>query len=705
MEAVECGAASLAMVLARFGRTVSLEELRVACGVSRDGSRAQHLMSAAREYGLIAKVYRKEVSQLRAMPMPLIAHWNFNHFLVIEGFRGARVFINDPASGPRVIPESEVEASFTGIVLSFQKGPAFQPGGMAPGLTRSLWSRLAPSLGTLVFLLITGLLVVMTSIITPAFLSIFIDDILVKGMTSWAAPLNMALLATAAVLAVFMTVQLRYQSLLEMKLQLTLSTRLFSHLLRLPVGFYLQRGAGELSTRVGLNDRIAKVLSTNLVTSAIAVCAIVFYTTFMFEYDVWLAIVLVITTTVSVAAAQWSARQRVNLNRQLSQDQGKLMGTAMGGLQSIETLKAMGAEADFFSRWAGLQAKTLSIQQRTKLQRDLLAIVPPMLTMLNTVLILGVGGYRVMDGGISIGMLIAFQSFVGLVGTPAQQLVHFGSAMSEVEGRLGRVDDVLSAAPDPQVRGPESAPAGDGKLTGLLELRQVSFGYSPRDPAVVQGVSVTVTPGSRVALVGGSGSGKSTLARLVCGLYHPWSGEILLDGVPRRQWSHEQLSHSFAVVDQEIFLFDGTVRENLTLWDPTVPEADIVRAATDACIHDEIMSRAGGYNSRVEEGGRNFSGGQAQRLEIARALVTNPTILVLDEATSALDPTTERIFDDNLRRRGCTCLIIAHRLSTIRDCDEIIVLKKGRIVQRGTHEQMRLVDGPYATLISSEEAA
>jgi NHLM bacteriocin system ABC transporter peptidase/ATP-binding protein len=705
MEAVECGAASLAMVLAYFGRIVSLEELRVACGVSRDGSRAQHLIAAAREYGLIAKVYRKEVAELRKMPLPLIVHWNFNHFLVIEGFRGARAFLNDPASGPRIVPASEVEASFTGIVLTFQKGPTFQPGGVAPSLARSVWSRLSPSLGTLVFLFISGLLVMMTSIITPALLSIFIDDVLVKGVTSWAAPLNMALLVTAAALAVFMTVQLRHQTMLEMKLQLTMTTRLFAHLLRLPVGFYLQRGAGELSTRVSLLDRIARVLSVNLITAVLGLCAIVFYTTFMFEYDVWLAIVLLFTTLVSLAAAQWSAHQRVNLNRRLSQDQGKLMGTAMGGLQSIETLKAMGAEADFFSRWSGLQAKTLSVQQSTKLQRDLLSLVPPTLTMLNTVLILGVGGYRVMDGSLSIGMLIAFQSFVGLVGMPVQHVVNFGNAISEVEGKLGRVDDVLTAAPDPQVREPQSAPARQGKLTGLLELRQVSFGYSPRDPAVVQGVSLTVAPGSRVALVGGSGSGKSTLARLVCGLYHPWSGEILLDGVPRKQWSHDQLSHSFAVVDQEIFLFDGTVRENLTLWDPTVPEADVVRAATDACIHDEIMSRTGGYNSRVEEGGRNFSGGQAQRLEIARALVTNPTILVLDEATSALDPTTERIFDDNLRRRGCTCLIIAHRLSTIRDCDEIIVLKSGRIVQRGTHEQMRSMDGPYATLIASEEAS
>jgi ABC-type bacteriocin/lantibiotic exporter with double-glycine peptidase domain len=445
------------------------------------------------------------------------------------------------------------------------------------------------------------------------------------------------------------------------------------------------------------------VLSIDLITAGLGAVAILLYTIFMLEYDLWLTVVILTTTSLSLAAVQWSARQRVDLNRRLSQDQGKMMGTAMGGLQSIETLKAMGAEADFFSRWAGFQAKTLSAQQGTRLQRDLLALVPPMLTMLNTALILGIGGYRVMDGGLSIGMLVAFQSFVTLIGIPAQQLVNCSNSLHEVEGKLGRVEDVLGTAPDPQVRMPTAvASPGVEKLTGLLELRHVSFGYGPREPPIVQDVNLTVAPGNRVALVGGSGSGKSTLARLVCGLYTPWSGEVLLDRVPRSQWSHEQLSHSFAVVDQDIFLFDGTVRENLTLWDSTVPESDVVRAATDACIHDEIMSRAGGYNSRVEEGGRNFSGGQAQRLEIARALVSNPTVLVLDEATSALDPTTEHIFDDNLRRRGCTCLIIAHRLSTIRDCDEIIVLHGGRIVQRGTHDQMRTASGPYAALIASE---
>ncbi|MGH9350155.1 MAG: NHLP family bacteriocin export ABC transporter peptidase/permease/ATPase subunit [Vicinamibacterales bacterium] len=706
MEAVECGAASLAMILAHFGRVVPLEELRVVCGVSRDGSRAHNILRAGRSYGLLGKAYRKEVADLRRIPTPLIAHWNFNHFLVIEGFRGKKVFLNDPATGPRTIRETELDACFTGVVLSFDRSPTFEGGGQRHSVLRALRRRLAGTSLALAFLLVVGLLWMMLVLVTPAFLTIFVDDVLIAGMRDWAVPLNLAMLLTGAGLALLTYVQQQYVLRLETKLALAQSARLLWHLLTLPIGFFLQRSAGELGTRVAVNERIAQVLSVELASGLLGVCAILLYVTFMLEYDAWLTLVILFTTALNVVAVQGAARQRVNLNRRLSQDQGKMVGTAMGGLQSIETLKAMGGESDFFARWSGYQTKVLSVQQSLKLQTDLLGLVPPLLTMVNTILILGVGGHRVMDGTLTIGMLVAFQSFVYLVAVPAQQVVALGNSLQEAAGQLGRLEDVVDTVPDPQVRLPtaDEATGGTEKLAGLVELRQVTFGYSPLDPPLIENFNLTIRPGRRVALVGGSGSGKSTVARLVCGLYRPWSGAIAFDGVPRTERSHHELSHSFAVVDQDIFLFEGTVRENLTLWDTTAPEADVVRAAADACIHDEIMSRAGGYNSRVDEGGRNFSGGQAQRLEIARALCNNPTVLVLDEATSALDPATERTFDDNLRRRGCTCLIIAHRLSTIRDCDEIIVLEEGRIVQRGTHDAMKSVPGPYQRLIASEES-
>jgi NHLM bacteriocin system ABC transporter peptidase/ATP-binding protein len=707
MEAVECGAASLAMILAYFGRIVPLEELRVACGVSRDGSRAQNILKAGRGYGLIAKVFRKEVGDLRSIRPPFIIHWNFNHFLVVEGFRGKRVFLNDPATGPRTVTEAEVDASFTGAVLTFKRDATFKPGGQHPGIIAVLRHHLTGSAAPVFFLLIAGLLVMVSIIITPSFQTIFVDDILIKGIRQWTVPLAAAILGTALALALFTYVQETYLWRLEMRLALAGAARTVVHLVSLPIGFFQQRTAGELSTRIAINDGVAGVLSSGLPSALLGVCGIVLYAAFMVEYDGVLTLLVIVSTLLNVAAVQFAARQRVNLSRRLSQEQGKMMGTAMGGLQSIETLKAMGGESDFFARWSGYQTKVLSGQQSVRLQTELLALVPMVLTLVNAILILGIGGHRVMDGRLSIGMLVAFQTLALLITVPVGQVVNFGSGLPDLEAQVGRLEDVLQTPADPQVHQPSASEQRQGldKLTGLVELRDVTFGYNPLEPPLLQQLNLTLRPGSRVALVGGSGSGKSTIARLVCGLYEPWQGAVVFDGTPRRQLSHHRLSHSFAVVDQEVFLFEGTVRENLTLWDATVPDADVVRAATDACIHDEIMSRPGGYTSRVEEGGRNFSGGQAQRLEIARALVGNPTVLVLDEATSALDPTTERIFDDNLRRRGCTCLLIAHRLSTIRDCDEIIVLEYGRIVQRGTHEEMKAVPGPYAKLISSESAS
>jgi NHLM bacteriocin system ABC transporter peptidase/ATP-binding protein len=707
MEAVECGAASLAMILAYFGRVVPLEELRVACGVSRDGSRAQNILKAGRGYGLAAKVFRKEVGDLRAIRPPFIIHWNFNHFLVVEGFRGKRVFLNDPATGPRTVTDSEIDACFTGAVLTFKPDASFKKGGQHPGTIEVLRRQIAGSTAPMFFLMVVGVLVMLSIIITPAYQTIFVDDILIKGSRQWTVPLAVAILGTAMALALFTYVQENYLARLEMRLALAGAAKTVCHLVSLPIGFFQQRTAGELSTRVAINDTVAQVLSGGLPAALLGVCGIALYASFMIEYDGVLTLLIVLSTLLNVGAVQFAARQRVNLSRRLSQEQGKMMGTAMGGLQSIETLKAMGGESDFFARWSGYQTKVLSGQQDVRLQTEVLALVPMLLTMVNAILILGIGGHRVMDGQMSIGMLVAFQTLAMLITVPVGQVVNFGTGLPDLEAQVGRLQDVLQTAPDPQVHRPSPSEVDEGleKLAGLVELRDVTFGYNPLEPPLLQNLNLTLHPGSRVALVGGSGSGKSTIARLVCGLYEPWQGAITFDGVSRQQLSHHRLSHSFAVVDQEVFLFEGSVRENLTLWDGTVPDADVVRAATDACIHDEVMSRPGGYNSRVEEGGRNFSGGQAQRLEIARALVGNPTVLVLDEATSALDPTTERIFDDNLRRRGCTCLLIAHRLSTIRDCDEIIVLEYGRIVQRGTHEQMKSVPGPYAKLISSETSS
>ena len=712
MEAVECGAAALAMVLAWFGRHVSLEELRVACGVSRDGSKASNMLRAAGHYGLIARGYRREPTDLDQLPLPLIIHWNFNHFLVYEGARRGQVFLNDPAGGPRTVPATEFDQAFTGVVLTFEPGPDFERGGVRRRLVSALRPRLAGSYPALVFVFGAGLLLVAPGLVAPTFTRLFVDDILVRGAIDLGKPLFLVMGVTVGVIGALSWLQHYALLRLETKFAVSTSGRFLWHVMHLPMQFFTQRFAGDIGSRVAINDRIAYLLSGELAASFISACLAVFYAALMWQYDHLLSLIALGTAGLNALALKYFSARRVHLNQQLLHDQSRMLGTAMGGLQSVETLKAMGAESDLFAKWSGYQAKAVGTEQRLRVQTELLSAVPRLLMPVSTACILGIGGLRVMDGGISMGMLIAFQVLMLGFITPVNRMVDLGSTLQEVKGDLARLDDVLAAGTDVgaiESEGPAASGARNGKplsptpvrLSGYLELRDVSFGYSPLEPPLIEGFTLTLDPGQRVALVGGSGCGKTTIARLVCGLYQPWSGDVLFDGQPRRAVPRRLLTASFAVVDQEVFLFEGSIRDNLTLWDSTVVEADMVRAATDACMHDEIASRPGRYGSRVEEGGRNFSGGQRQRLEIARALVTNPVVLVLDEATSALDPATEAQIDDNLRRRGCTCLIVAHRLSTVRDCDEIIVLDRGSIAQRGTHDELKDRPGPYSQFIAA----
>jgi NHLM bacteriocin system ABC transporter peptidase/ATP-binding protein len=706
MEAVECGAASLAMILAYFGRIVPLEELRIECGVSRDGSKASNILKAARKYALTARGFKKEPADLLTLPLPMIVHWNFNHFVVLEGFANGKAFLNDPASGPRSVPEAEFDQAFTGVAMTFERGEDFKPGGERGGMVAPLARRLKGLSPALAFVILAGVSLLVPGLVAPTFTKIFVDEVLVKGLSSWLRPLLLLMAATAVVSFCLTALQQRYLLRLENRLSLGTSSQFFWHTLRLPVEFFNQRYAGEIGNRVAINDKIARLLSGDLATTALNLMVIAMYAVLMLQYDVVLSLVSVATAALNILALRWVSERRTLLTQRMAQDRGKLMGTAMGGLQTIETLKAGGSESDFFARWSGYQAKVVNAFQQLQLTTMLLSAVPPLLMAVNGALVLGVGGLRVMDGHLTMGMLVAFQSLMFAFLGPVNRVVSLGGQLQEAKGDMDRLDDVLRARVDLGNAGSE--PEGDAaeprsaKLDGYLELRGVTFGYSRLEPPLIESFSLSLKPGSRVALVGGSGSGKSTVAKLVAGLYQPWSGEILFDGRPRREIPRAVLINSLAVVDQDISMFEGSIRDNLTLWDKTVPDNYLVEAAKDACIHDDLSARVGGYGAPLEEGGRNFSGGQRQRMEIARALVLNPRILVLDEATSALDPTTEKNIDDNLRRRGCTCLIVAHRLSTIRDCDEIIVLDKGKVAQRGTHAQLAAQPGAYARLIAAE---
>lgn len=704
MEAVECGAAALAMVLAYWGRFVPLEELRVECGVSRDGSKASNILKAARKFGLHARAFRKEPVDLRRMPVPTILHWNFNHFVVFEGFRRRWAYINDPAGGALRISEDEFDQAFTGVALVFERTAAFVRGGEQASLLRALRRRLRGSGAALAFVVTAGLALLVPGVIAPAFNKVFVDDILIRGLTTWVKPLLWVMAASVLVTAALTFLQQTYLLRLESRMSIAMSSRFLWHVLRLPVDFFAQRFAGDISHRVAINDKVARLLSGDLATTALNVMVIVLYSAVLFQYDVLLSLVGTAAAVLNIVALQFASHIRVNLNDRMLQDRGKLIGTAIGGLQTIETLKAMGAESDFFARWAGYQAKVVTAHQRLQLVTLVLAAVPPLLLALNNAVVLGLGGLRVMNGQLTMGMLVAFQALMTAFLSPVNKLVELGGTAQEVKSDMTRLDDVLRAPTDRLADRVVTDPAiaAATKLSGHVELRHVTFGYSRLEPPLIEDFSLTLRPGSRVALVGGSGSGKSTIARLIGGLYEPWSGEILFDGSPRTDISRDIMTASLSIVDQDVYLFQDTVAANVSLWDDTLSEADLVRAASDACIHDDITARPGGYGGPVAEGGRNYSGGQRQRVEIARALAANPRILVLDEATSALDPTTEKQVDDHIRRRGCTCLIVAHRLSTIRDCDEIVVLSRGEIVQRGTHDTLMSLKGPYRDLIVAE---
>jgi NHLM bacteriocin system ABC transporter peptidase/ATP-binding protein len=702
MEAVECGAASLAMILAHYGRHIPLEELRTACGVSRDGSKASNIVKAARKLGLKAKGLSADPVELKAMPGPTIVFWNFNHFVVLEGFARGRAWINDPARGRRSVPEAEFDASFTGVVLVFEKDDGFVAGGNPPQALLPLLQRIRHAGDGFRLLLIASFMLTIPGLVIPAFSRLFVDYYLVQKFEDWLDALIIGLVLTAILRGVITALQQQTLRRLQARLSLSWSARFFWHVLRLPLGFFQQRFGGEIASRVAINDQLAGLVGGEFAMVAAQLLSAVVFLFVMLQYSVWVTVAVLLIGALNLALLWWNRIRTSEANQRLQMDQGKFIGAVLQGAQQMESLKAAGAEQLLFQRWMGFHTKVINAEQSLGRRRLLANAMPRLSAGVITALVLLIGGWEVMRGNITLGMLVALQALAAALNGPLMGLIGIGARIQEAEASLRRLDDVLNHPLAPEFSPARTQATTDRlRIAGRVTLRGVSFGYSPLDPPLIQGFDLDIQPGERVAVVGASGSGKSTVGKLVAGLNLPWSGDVLLDGLPLEAWPRDLLRRAVAMVDQDISLFEGAIMDNLTLWNPTMPEGWCIRAAKDAAIHGPISSREGAYGHPVKEGGRNFSVGERQRIEIARALVGQPSVLVLDEATSALDPALELHVMESVRRRGITCLVIAHRLSTVRDCDRIVVMHRGRMVESGAHAELMARGGYYKRLVEA----
>ena len=704
MEALECGAASLTMILAYYGKWLPLEQVRADCGVSRDGSNAKNVLRAARSYGLSAKGYRFEPEDLKTYgKFPCIIHWNFNHFVVLNGFKGDKAVLNDPAKGCYSVSMETFDKSFTGICLMFEPTKSFEP----DGKPRSVWAfameRLKGAGTAVAFTVIVTVISSLLSLIQPAFSRIFLDRFLTGVNPDWTGPFLWALSALAAVQILLAFIRSVYSARIHAKIAAVGSTSYLWKVLRLPMEFFSQRMAGDIQHRMGSNASIAENLVNTLSPLVIQAAMMVFYLVVMVRYSVMLTLVGVFSIVINLFVSRYISRKRVNLTRVQMRDAGKLSGTTVAGIEMIETIKASGAENGFFEKWSGYQASVNAQKVEFSRLNRRIGLIPQLVSTLTDTAVLVLGVWLVMEGQFTVGMVMAFQGFLNAFSAPATQLISAGQTIQELRTDMERIEDVMRY-PDDAVC--DDTPLNEDvqydKLTGAIEMKNVTFGYSRLAEPLIRDFSMTLKQGSRVAYVGASGCGKSTLAKLISGLYQPWSGEILFDGKPQTAIDRSVFTGSLAVVDQDIILFEDTITNNIKMWDSSIEDFEMILAARDAQIHSDIMQRDGGYNYKLTEGGKDLSGGQRQRLEIARVLAQDPTIIILDEATSALDAKTEYDVVKSIKDRGITCIVVAHRLSTIRDCEEIIVLDRGVVVERGTHEELYARNGFYTKLVTSD---
>ena len=702
MEALECGAASLTMILAYYGKWVPLEQVRADCGVSRDGSNAKNVLKAARSYGLVAKGYRYEPEDLKKNgKFPCIIHWNFNHFLVLNGFKGNKAYLNDPAKGNYAVSMETFDESFTGICLMFEPGEDFQPGGKPKSMLAFAKKRLIGAGAAVTFVILTTVITSLIGIIQPAFSRIFLDRLLTAENPDWLYPFLGALVLMAVVQLIMAWIQAVWSMRINGKMSVTGSASFMWKVLRMPMEFFSQRMAGDIQQREDSNASIAGNLVNTFAPLALNTIMMVFYLVVMLRYSWILTLVGIGSIFVNMIVARLISKKRINITRVQMRDAGKLAGASVAGIEMIETIKASGAENGYFEKWAGYQASVNTQKVKFSRLNQYLGLIPSFVSELSGTAVLIIGVWLTMQGEFTVGMIMAFQGFLESFLAPAEQLISAGQTLQEMRTEMERVEDVMEYPADVEFSEGQEDVEYD-KLTGLLEMKNVTFGYSRLAAPLIENFNLTLKPGSRVAFVGPSGCGKSTLSKLISGLYKPWSGEILFDGKPISAIDRSVFTGSLAVVDQDIILFEDTIANNIKMWDSSIEDFEMIMAARDAKLHEDIMQREGGYQYKITEGGKDFSGGQRQRMEIARVLAQDPTIIIMDEATSALDAKTEYEVVNSIKERGITCIVVAHRLSTVRDCDEIIVMDNGKVVERGTHEQLYALGGAYTKLVSND---
>jgi NHLM bacteriocin system ABC transporter peptidase/ATP-binding protein len=701
MEALECGAACLAMILAHYGRFVPLPQVRSDCGVSRDGSKALNILKAARAYGMTTKAMLLEPEEIiEKKSFPCIVHWKFNHFVVVTNLNAKYAFMNDPGKGEVKLPREEFDRSFTGVVLMFTPNENFVKGGKPASIRAFVKERLRGTRSIFLFLMLISVLGFGAGLLSPTFSRVFADYILPAKNPDIVAPFFALLAVSLLITTIISYLQAEYLLKINGKLAVTANASFMWHVLRLPIHFFSQRNSGDLAMRQSANEGITSSLMQRLAPTVLDGFIMVFYLFIMVRYSIILTVIGILSMVINMILSRFIAKKNMNISRVRMREEALKAGAEIAGIQMIETLKSSGAEDEFFEKWASFQAAVGVSEVKANEVMHRYGMIPALVQQLCSSAVLIIGVYLCFNGEMTIGLLLAFQTFMGQFQSPAMSLIGLGNMFTELRVDMERVEDVMKYTPDVPADIPETE--SYEKLRGEIILKDVTFGYSKLDKPLLSKMSIHIKPGDRIALVGTSGCGKSTISKLISGLYEPWSGEITYDGKKRSEINRNIFTSSIAVVDQDIVLFGDTIANNIKLWDNSVEDFEMILAARDASMHSVIMERDGGYNYKIAEGGRDFSGGQCQRLEITRVLASDPTVIILDEATSALDAKTENEVINAVKDRGITCIVIAHRLSTIRDCDEIIVIDNGEIIERGKHDALISLDGKYSELVTSE---